>query len=287
MVQKHALGRGLSALIDTEPISTNGSSSINEIDINVIHPNPHQPRTHFDEDALMELASSIKEIGIIQPITLRKINNEKYEIIAGERRYRASKIAGLKSIPAYIKTADDDLVMEMALIENLQREDLNAIEIALTFQRLLEEYKMTQERLSERVGKKRATIANYLRLLRLPAEIQMAIKNKQIDMGHARALINVEDPSKQLAIYEQILKNHLSVRKVEELVRNIELNNEKETIDKKIFPPEHQQIEKKLIELLHVPVKFSCNDNGKGKITLSFQSDSELERLMELLDKLH
>ncbi|MGC9150548.1 MAG: ParB/RepB/Spo0J family partition protein [Microbacter sp.] len=287
MVQKHALGRGLSALIDTEPISTSGSSSINEIDIEKIHPNPHQPRSHFDEEALMELASSIKEIGIIQPITLRKINDDKYEIIAGERRYRASKLAGLTTIPAYIKTADDDLVMEMALIENLQREDLNAIEIALTFQRLLEEYKMTQERLSERVGKKRATIANYLRLLRLPAEIQMAIKNKQIDMGHARALINVEDPTKQLTIYEQILKNHLSVRKVEELVRNIELDEEKETIEKKPLPQEHQQIEKKLVELLQVPVKFNCNDKGKGKITLSFRSDSELERLMELLDKLH
>ncbi len=287
MVQKHALGRGLSALIDTEPISTSGSSSINEIEICQIHPNPHQPRTHFDEEALIELAASIKEIGIIQPITLRKINEEKYEIIAGERRYRASKLAGLTTIPAYIKTAADDLVMEMALIENLQREDLNAIEIALTFQRLQEEYKMTQERLSERVGKKRATVANYLRLLRLPAEIQMAIKDKQIDMGHARALITVENPAKQLAIYEQILKNHLSVRKVEELVRNIDENTDNEPKAKLPLPQEHVQIEKQLNERLGVPVKFNCSEKGKGKITLSFRSDEELEHLMELFDKLN
>ncbi len=287
MVQKHALGRGLSALIDTEPISTSGSSSINEIEIHQIHPNPHQPRTHFDEEALVELAASIREIGIIQPITLRKINEEKYEIIAGERRYRASKLAGLTTIPAYIKTAADDLVMEMALIENLQREDLNAIEIALTFQRLQEEYKMTQERLSERVGKKRATVANYLRLLRLPAEIQMAIKDKQIDMGHARALITVENPAKQLAIYEQILKNHLSVRKVEELVRNIDENKDNEPSAKIPLPQEHVQIEKQLNERLGIPVKFSCNDKGKGKITFSFRSDEELEHLMELFDKLN
>ncbi|MBB3186774.1 ParB/RepB/Spo0J family partition protein [Microbacter margulisiae] len=287
MVQKHALGRGLSALIDAEPISTSGSSSINEIEIHKIHPNPHQPRTHFDEEALAELAASIKEIGIIQPITLRKIDEDNYEIIAGERRYRASKRVGLTTIPAYIKTADDDLVVEMALIENLQREDLNAIEIALTFQRLQEEYKMTQERLSERVGKKRATVANYLRLLRLPAEIQMAIKDKQIDMGHARAIITIDDPARQLGIYEQIIKNHLSVRKVEELVRNIDEVRDNETKNQHPIPKEHVQIEKQLKEHFGVPVKFICNDKGKGKITLSFRSDEELEKLMELFDKLH
>ena len=188
MVQKHVLGRGLSALMDIEPISTSGSSSINEIEISKIHANPNQPRTFFDEEALGELSASIKEIGIIQPITLRELDPDNYQIIAGERRYRASKMAGLTSIPAYVRKAADDTVVEMALIENLQREDLSAIEIALTFQRLQEEYKMTQERLSERVGKKRATVSNYLRLLRLPAEIQMGIKDKQIDMGHARHL---------------------------------------------------------------------------------------------------
>ncbi|MTK53476.1 ParB/RepB/Spo0J family partition protein [Paludibacter sp.] len=295
MVQKHALGRGLGALIDIEPVSTGGSSSINEIAISKIHPNPHQPRTFFDEEALAELSASIKEIGIIQPITLREIDENNYQIIAGERRYRASKMAGLTTIPAYVKKAEDDLVMEMALIENLQREDLNAIEVALTFQRLLEEYKMTQERLSERVGKKRATISNYLRLLRLPAEIQMGIKNKQIDMGHAKALITVDDPAKQISIYEQILANHLSVRKVEELVRgNEESASATPTTDttvapkeRVITPVEHTLIQNRLTECLKSKVQFTCNDKGKGKITISFASDMELERLMELFDKLN
>jgi ParB family chromosome partitioning protein len=291
MVQKHALGRGLGALIDIEPISTGGSSSINEIEIAKIHPNPHQPRTFFDEEALSELSASIKEIGIIQPITLREINENKYQIIAGERRYRASKMAGLTTIPAYVKKAEDDLVMEMALIENLQREDLNAIEVALTFHRLLEEYKMTQERLSERVGKKRATISNYLRLLRLPAEIQMGIKNKQIDMGHAKALITIEDPAKQIAIYEQILANHLSVRKVEEMVRAkddmpVSVPETVPTKKDTAIPAEHSLIQNRLTECLQSKVQFSCNDKGKGKITISFSSDAELERLMELFDKL-
>ncbi|MBP1640836.1 MAG: chromosome segregation DNA-binding protein [Bacteroidetes bacterium] len=291
MVQKHALGRGLGALIDIEPISTGGSSSINEIEIAKIHPNPNQPRTFFDEEALSELSVSIKEIGIIQPITLREINEDNYQIIAGERRYRASKMAGLTTIPAYVKKAEDDLVMEMALIENLQREDLNAIEVALTFHRLLEEYKMTQERLSERVGKKRATISNYLRLLRLPAEIQMGIKNKQIDMGHAKALITIEDPAKQILIYEQILANHLSVRKVEEMVREKDdapspVQEAVSVKTKATIPVEHSLIQNRLTECLQSKVQFSCNEKGKGKITIAFNSDTELERLMELFDKL-
>ncbi len=191
------LGRGLGALIDTETVNTGGSSSISEVDINLIVANPNQPRTHFDEEALSELAASIRELGVISPITLRKNEDGKYLIIAGERRYRASKQIGLRTIPAYVKTAADEQVMEMALIENIQREDLNAIEIALTFYRLMEEYKLTQERLSERVGKKRTTIANYLRLLRLPAEIQMGIKDKKIEMGHARAILGLPEPSQQ------------------------------------------------------------------------------------------
>src|SRR5665647_185220 len=213
------LGRGLGALIDTEHISTSGSSSISEVEMNLIFANPNQPRTHFDEDALTELATSIRELGVISPITLRKNDDGTYLIIAGERRFRASKLVGLKSIPAYVKTAADEQVMEMALIENIQREDLNAIEIALTFYRLMEEYKLTQERLSERVEKKRTTIANYLRLLRLPAEIQMGIKNKKIDMGHARAILGLNDPAVQLKLYDLIVKNEYTVRKVEELVR--------------------------------------------------------------------
>ena len=203
MVQRrNALGRGLDALLSMDEVQTEGSSSINEIELSKISVNPNQPRREFDETALGELADSISEIGIIQPITLRKINEDEYQIIAGERRYRASLKAGLKSIPAYIRTADDENVMEMALIENIQREDLNSVEIALAYQHLIEQYDLTQERLSERVGKKRTTIANYLRLLKLPAPIQMALQNKQIDMGHARALITLTDPKLQIKVFE-------------------------------------------------------------------------------------
>jgi len=293
MAQKHALGRGLSALIDMEPVITSGSSSISEIEISKIQPNPNQPRTYFDEEALEELSASIKEIGIIQPVTLRKVDDDNYQIIAGERRYRASKMAGLDSIPAYIKTAKDDAMIEMALIENLQREDLNAIEIALTFQRLLEEYRMTQERLSERVGKKRATVTNYLRLLRLPAEIQMAITNGQIDMGHARALLAIENPAKQLSVYEQIVDQQLSVRKVEELVRNVDSEEELAGQDpvkqqvKKNISEKHYAIQQQLSERLQTNVQFACNDKGKGKITIAFRSDEELERIMTMFDKLN
>ena len=213
-----ALGRGLDALIQTDTVQTEGSSSINEIPLSQIHPNPNQPRREFDSEALQELADSIREIGIIQPITLRKIDDGTYEIIAGERRWRASQMAGLKSIPAYIRTADDENMMEMALIENIQRQDLNAVEIALAYQHLLEQYELTQDRLSERVGKKRATITNYLRLLKLPALIQMALQNREIDMGHARALLSLDNPTLQLQVFAEIKRDHLSVRKVEELV---------------------------------------------------------------------
>ena len=214
--RRNALGRGLDALLSMDEVKTEGSSSINEIELSKISVNPNQPRREFDETALQELADSISEIGIIQPITLRKLNDDAYQIIAGERRYRASLKAGLETIPAYIRTADDENVMEMALIENIQREDLNAVEIALAYQHLIEQYELTQERLSERVGKKRTTIANYLRLLKLPAPIQMALQNKQIDMGHARALITLGDPKLQVKIFEEILEHGYSVRKVEE-----------------------------------------------------------------------
>ena len=217
--KRNALGRGLDALLSMDDVKTEGSSSINEIELAKITVNPNQPRREFDETALQELADSIAEIGIIQPITLRKLSDDEYQIIAGERRYRASQKAGLKTIPAYIRTADDENMMEMALIENIQREDLNSIEIALAYQKLIDSYGLTQEKLSERVGKKRATIANYLRLLKLPAEIQVGLKDKKIDMGHARALLPVEDPEVQLALYEQILADGLSVRNVEEIVR--------------------------------------------------------------------
>ena len=217
--KKFALGRGLDALISTEEVKTSGSSSINEIELSKIAVNPNQPRREFDPVALQELSDSISEIGIIQPITLRQLNEDSYQIIAGERRYRASIQAGLKTIPAYIRTADDENVMEMALIENIQREDLNSLEIALAYQHLLEQYNLTQERLSERIGKKRATIANYLRLLKLPALIQVALKNKEIDMGHARALLALDNPKTQIRIFNEIQSQGYSVRKVEEIVK--------------------------------------------------------------------
>ncbi|HLP05250.1 MAG TPA: ParB/RepB/Spo0J family partition protein [Paludibacter sp.] len=284
------LGRGLGALMDTtENFSTAGSSSISEVELDLIFANPNQPRTHFDEEALVELATSIRELGVISPITLRKNDDGTYLIIAGERRVRASKSIGLKTIPAYVKTAADEQVMEMALIENIQREDLNAIEIALTFYRLMEEYKLTQERLSERVGKKRTTIANYLRLLRLPAEIQMGIKDKKIDMGHARAILGINDPAAQLHLYEAILRNDYTVRKVEELVRLF--------VETGQFDPhkaanpvkdleEFKDIKTQLSQVLGTKVQFTCNPDGKGKISIPFNSDEELARIMELFDKI-
>jgi ParB family chromosome partitioning protein len=286
------LGRGLGALIDTESINTNGSSSISEVEMNLIFANPNQPRSHFDEDALTELASSIRELGVISPITLRKNEDGTYLIIAGERRFRASKIAGLHTIPAYIRTAADEQVVEMALIENIQREDLNAIEIALTFYRLMEEYKLTQERLSERVGKKRATIANYLRLLRLPAEIQMGIKNKKIDMGHARAILGINDPAVQLHLYESIVQNEYTVRKVEELFRLFLETGSLEAKGKEIVPnpvkslQEYDDLKNQLNKVFGKHVEFICNPSGKGKISIPFSNDEELTSIMELFDKI-
>jgi len=285
------LGRGLGALIDTEIISTNGSSSISEVEMDQIFANPNQPRSHFDEDALSELATSIRELGVISPITLRKNDDGTYLIIAGERRFRASKLVGLTTIPAYVRTAADEQVVEMALIENIQREDLNAIEIALTFYRLMEEYKLTQERLSERVGKKRATIANYLRLLRLPAEIQMGIKNKKIDMGHARAILGISDPAVQLRLYESIVLNDFTVRKVEELVR---LFLETGSLDtKKVIAPnpvkslqEYDDLKNQLSKVFGTNVELTCNQAGKGKISIPFLNDEELTSIMELFDKI-
>lgn len=285
------LGRGLGALIDTEHVSTSGSSSISEVAMDVIFANPNQPRTHFDEEALTELATSIRELGVISPITLRKNDDGTYLIIAGERRFRASKLVGLKSIPAYVKTAADEQVMEMALIENIQREDLNAIEIALTFYRLMEEYKLTQERLSDRVGKKRTTIANYLRLLRLPAEIQMGIKNKKIDMGHARAILGLNDPAVQLKLYDLIVKNEYTVRKVEELVRLFletgrfdDKNSASANPVKKL--KEFDELKSQLSQVFGTKVQFTCNPEGKGKISIPFTNDEDLARIMDLFDKI-
>lgn len=286
-MQKSVLGRGLSALIDTDSVTTGGSSSINEIEITKIHPNPKQPRTHFDEESLLELAASIKEIGIIQPITLRKMSDDSYQIIAGERRYRASKVVGLKKIPAYIRTAEDEHVMAMALIENIQREDLNSIEIALTYFKLLDEYKLTQEQLSEKVGKKRATVANYLRLLKLPAEIQVGITTKKIDMGHARALVNIQDAADQLRLYHQIVANGYSVRKVEDIVR--QLNEEEPTKkekEKKELPYELEVLKTELSRFFETEIQLVREPTGKGKITIPFSSDNELEHILIAFKKL-
>ena len=286
----NALGRGLGALIEMDNVNTGGSSSINEVEMWKIEANPDQPRRHFDEEALQELATSIKEVGIIQPITLREITQDKYQIIAGERHYRASKLAGLEKIPAYIKTVQDDAVMEMALIENIQREDLNSIEIALSYQKLMDDYEFTQERLSERVGKKRSTIANYLRLLKLPAEIQLAIKNKKIDMGHARALVNIDDPAAMLTIYESILKEGYSVRKVEEIVRVLNngeaIKQPEKTRTTSRLPQEYTFLSEKLSTFFNSKVKIERNEKGKGKISLQFSSDEELENIMDVFDKI-
>ena len=268
------LGRGLDALIDTTHVATAGSSSINEIPLSKIYANPDQPRHTFDEEALQELAQSINDHGVISPITLRKDADGRYMIIAGERRYRAAKMAGLQAIPAYVRTAKDEQVMEWALIENIQREDLDAIEIALAYQRLMDEYNLTQERMSERVGKKRATVANYIRLLKLPAEIQLGIKEKKkIDMGHARAILGSPSPEQQLTIYKKILQNGLSVRKVEELVSDTKSNKtEKKT------PVSYAEQQERLKQTLHMPVKISGN-----KLTISFRNEDELNAIIDKL----
>ena len=220
MAQKNALGRGLGALIeDADQSERAPAAAINEIDIDKIEVNPFQPRKNFDEESLRELASSIREIGIIQPITVRRLNGDTYQLITGERRYKAAGLAGMETIPAYVRIAEDQNMLEMALVENIQREDLDSIEVAISYQRLIEEIGLTQENLSDRVGKKRSTISNYLRLLKLPAEIQLGIRDRLISMGHARALVNIPDPNIQLEIFQKIIKDDLSVRKVEELVR--------------------------------------------------------------------
>ncbi len=293
MAKKSALGRGLGALIDGAneiPVPVVAGSSINEIEISKIVANPYQPRTKFDEEALNELAGSIKEIGIIQPITLRKIDDDQYQIIAGERRFRASKIAGLTTIPAFVRTANDDAMLEMALVENIQREDLDAIEIALSYQRLIEECKLTQESLSDRVGKKRSTVTNYLRLLKLPARIQKGIVEKSISMGHARALVNIQDTEMQLMIYDEIIKNDFSVRRVEEIVRNYNesaagfQSSDKNKTPK--FPSEYQDLNNHLNQHFQTKVDFRMDQNGKGKIVIPFNSSQDLERILGILDKL-
>ena len=272
-MKKTGLGRGLDALIDTSHVDTNGSSSISEIELAKIVANPDQPRRSFDEEAMQELADSIREHGVISPITLRDNGDGTYMVIAGERRFRASKLAGLERIPAYIRTAKDEQVMEWALIENILREDLDAIEIALAYQRLMDDYNLTQERMAERVGKKRATVANYLRLLKLPAEIQVGIKDRLIEMGHARAILGTPSPERQLALYQRILRDGLSVRKVEALAQEDRLSKN----------PQAKREENPYVALgkelsLNSGLKIKIKNN---KVVISFEDEDELRRIIE------
>ena len=284
MAKKPALGRGLSSLLggSAEEIKTSGSSIFDTLPISSIEPNPDQPRTNFDEEALDDLAESIKQLGVIQPITVRKISDDKYQIISGERRFRAAQKAGLSKIPSYIKTAEDETVMQMALVENVQREDLNAIEIALSYKALTETQNLTQEKISSLVGKKRATVSNYLRLLKLPAEIQLGISKKQIDMAHARALLSLDDPQKQLDIYEKAIKNNLSSHAVEAMVKEA-LEGGKKKREKKTLAPEYAEMRDRIQSKLNNKVELSCNNKGKGKISISFSNADELNKIIKLL----
>ncbi len=283
-------GRGLDALIDTSDVKTQGSSNLNEIPIEQIEPNPDQPRREFDQEAMQELATSIQNMGIIAPITLRQVSENRYQIIAGERRWRASQMAGLTSIPAYIRTADDESVMELALVENIQREDLNAIEIALAYEHLAEASGMTQEKISERVGKSRTAVTNYMRLLKLPAQIQMALKNHEIDMGHARALLSLDSPSMQLKLFRDVQKNQYSVRKVEEMVQALKNGEDVQLVRKRIAtntPLSDSLNEKKqyLSDRLKAKVQLSCTAKGNGKISIAFTNEDDLNRILSLLGK--
>ena len=286
-------GRGLDALIDTHSeVHTEGSSNLNEVEIALIDPNPNQPRREFDQEALQELATSIRELGIIQPITLRKMEGGRYQIIAGERRWRASQLAGLSKIPAYIVTVEDQNAMEMALVENIQREDLNAIEIALAYQHLAEATGMTQAKISERVGKSRAAVTNYMRLLKLPAQVQMALKNHEIEMGHARALLAIDSPSQQIKLFREVQQQQYSVRKVEDLINALKSGDDVKTAKGKIaaksqLPEEFNILRDRLAQFFQTKVQMTCSPKGKGKITVHFDNEEQLEQIMNALDSVN
>ncbi|MFO7655730.1 MAG: ParB/RepB/Spo0J family partition protein [Bacteroidales bacterium] len=292
MATKNVLGRGLGALIENEgekeTVPVKISAGI-EIPIKKIVTNPFQPRTRFNDEALEELAESIKQVGVIQPITVRETEDGNYQLITGERRLRASKLAGIEKIPAYVRGANDSDLLEMALVENIQREDLDAIEIAISFQRLIDECSLTQESLSQRVGKKRATVTNYLRLLKLPAEIQLGIRENKISMGHARAIITIEDTNEQLSLFYKTVKDGLSVRKVEDIARKLTEKKEElpeaETNEEKL-PTSYDELKDHLEEFFNTNINFSRNTKGAGKIVISFKSDDELERIIAIFDSL-
>lgn len=290
--KKSPLGRGLGALIEgveKEVLEKKVEANL-QIDINTIDANPFQPRTRFDSQSLEELASSIRQVGIVVPLTVRETGEGRYQLIAGERRLRAARMAGLTHVPAYIRTADDTAMLEMALVENIQREDLDAIEVAITYQRLIEECSLTQEQLSDRVGKQRSTVANYLRLLRLPAEIQLGIRNRTLTMGHARTLVNIEDPAKQINVFYHIIEEDLSVRATEDLVRRLQSAAAKDPAKiekKKKLNTEFEELSKQLSTLFQSEVQFRINERGRGKIVIPFADSDEMERIIGLLDKLN
>lgn len=299
MTKKKALGKGLGALLDDSttnskrynierdllPVGTVANVSLDEIE-----KNPFQPRENFDEEGLIELANSIKEQGVIQPVTVRKTEGEKYQLITGERRFKASKMAGLTEIPAYVRIADDSAMLEMAIVENIQRENLNPIEIAIGYNRLIEDYNLTQEMLSERLGKSRPTIANYLRLLKLPAEIQIGLRQEKISMGHAKSLVSIDNIQTQLNIFHDIIAQNLSVRQVEEIVQNVEKEPGTETKEKLKSSNDtsssfYTDIQNELSETLGVKVQVKSKNGEKGKIIVSFSSSEEFEKIVTLVNK--
>lgn len=292
MTKKNALGRGLGALIEgveKEVLERKVEANL-DIPIDYIDGNPFQPRTHFDDQALGELAASIKKLGIVQPLTVRESGDGRFQLIAGERRLRAARIAGLTHVPAYIRTADDQAMLELALVENIQREDLDAIEVAISFQRLIEECRLTQEQLSDRVGKQRSTIANYLRLLRLPAEIQLGIRNKHLMMGHARTLVNIENPKIQMEVYYHVVNDDLSVRQTEELVRQLQSEKIKDPAKserRKKLNEDFKQLSEHLNLIFSTKVNFKINEAGKGKIVIPFDNPEEMERILGVFDRLN
>ncbi len=296
--KRNALGRGLGALLqDSEVVNDNRSgnesqlnlevfNTMSEIDVDAIEVNPFQPRTYFDAEALKELAESIRVQGIIQPITVRQLDRNHYQLISGERRLQASKLAGLQTIPAYVRTANDQQMLELALIENIQRENLNSIEIALSYQRLITECSLKQEELGDRVGKNRTTVNNYIRLLKLPPDIQVALRDNRITMGHARALINIDNIETKLAVFRRIVDEDLSVRRVEEIVRDLANNDAvpNKRKDKHSMKYEFTQLQYKLSSHFGTKVNLKCDEGNKGEIKIPFTSEEDLNRILELLN---
>lgn len=293
MTQKSALGKGLSALLGDSDLDVSSRSHVSEaslvgsmdtISIGQIEANPFQPRTKFDQEKLDELAASITQLGIIQPLTVRKLGFDKYQLISGERRFRASQLAGLTEVPVYVRVANDQSMLEMALVENIQRDDLNAIEVAISYQRLVDECKLTQEALGERIGKKRSTVTNYLRLLKLPPQIQKAIIDRTISMGHARAIINVDNEAEQLELFKEIIKESLSVRATEAATRKSKDTNARSI--KGQLPIELERIRDHVGEQLSAKVSLKANSKGKGNISIAFDNEEDMKRVLSMLDLL-